>query len=97
MIDDTMYYWNKLRRFFFLQRENTEVLAIDTTIGFPGRIYLSFNPEDKEKIKEILEKYTHYLESEPRTFFDDAYDTVVSKISLEGDLVDDDSGKSEGK
>jgi len=97
MIDDTMYYWNKLRRFFFLQRENTEVLAIDTTIGFPGRIYLSFNPEDKEKIKEILEKYTHYLESEPRTFFDDAYDTVVSKISLEGDSVDDDSGKSEGK
>ena len=97
MINDTMYYWNKLRRFFFLQRENTEVLAIDTTIGFPGRIYLSFNPEDKEKIKEILEKYTHYLESEPRTFFDDAYDTVVSKISLEGDSVDDDSGKSEGK
>jgi len=97
MIDDTMYYWNKLRRFFFLQRENTEVLAVDTTIGFPGRIYLSFNPEDKEKIKEILEKYTHYLESEPRTFFDDAYDTVVSKISLEGDSVDDDSGKSEGK
>lgn len=97
MINDTMYYWNKLRRFFFLQRENTEVLAVDTTIGFPGRIYLSFNPEDKEKIKEILEKYTHYLESEPRTFFDDAYDTVVSKISLEGDSVDDDSGKSEGK
>jgi len=58
MIDDSMYYWDKLRRFFFLPKGGTEILVVDTTIGFPGRIYLSFNPEDRDKIKEILEKYT---------------------------------------
>lgn len=97
MIDDVMYFWDKLRRFFFLPREGVEILAVDTTTGFPGRVYLSFNPEDKERIKEILEKYTHYLEKEPRTFFDDAYDKVVSKISMEEELSGDNGSKSEGE
>lgn len=85
MIDDSMYYWDKLRRFFFLPKGGTEILVVDTTIGFPGRIYLSFNPEDRDKIKEILEKYTHYLESEPRTFLDNAYDKVINKFSVDED------------
>lgn len=85
MIDDSMYYWDKLRRFFFLPKGGTEILVVDTTIGFPGRIYLSFNPEDRDKIKEILEKYTHYLESEPRTFLDNAYDKVINKFSVNED------------
>jgi len=97
MIDESMYYWDKLRRFFFLSKGKNEILVVDTTVGFPGRIYLSFNPEDRYKIKEILENYTHYLESEPRTFFDNAYDKVVGKISMEKDSVDDSSDKSEGE
>ena len=83
MVDDSMYYWDKLRRFFFLTRENSEVLVIDTVIGFPGRIYLSFDSNDKEKIKTLLEKYLHYLDAEPRTFLDNTYDKVVSKFSVD--------------
>lgn len=83
MIGESMYYWDKLRRFFFLPNENIEVLAIDTTIGFPGRIYLSFNSKDRDKIKETLEKYTYYLENEPKTLLDDAYNRVVNKIGVE--------------
>jgi len=96
MIDDSMYYWDKLRRFFFLPKEKNEILAVDTTIGSPGRIYISFNPEDRDKIKEILEKYAYYLEKEPRTFFDDAYDKVVNKISMEEEPTEDTNGKSQG-
>lgn len=91
-IDDSMYYWSKLRRFFFLQKEKNEVIAVDTTIGFPGRLYIAFDNNDREKVKQLLEKYLHYLESEPRTFLDNTYDKVVSKFSLdEEDSVEDQS------
>ena len=82
-IGDSLYYWNKLVRFFFVVREGVEVVAIDTTLGFPGRIFISFNQADKEKIKQILTKYLHFLEVEPKTFFDNAYDRVVKRFSLE--------------
>jgi len=88
MIDDSVYYWSKLRRFFFITSENSEVLVIDTVIGFPGRIYLSINLEDKEKIKATLEKYLHYLDAEPRTFLDDTYDKVVKKFSVDDEEVE---------
>lgn len=83
MVEDSMYYWDKLRRFFFLTKETSEVLVIDTIIGFPGRIYLSIDMKDKEKIKELLEKYLHYLDAEPRTFLDNAFDKVVNKFSVD--------------
>jgi len=82
-IGDTVYYWDHLRRFFFVLREGVEVLAIDTTLGFPGRLFVSFDPSNKEKIKEILIKYLHFLEVEPKSFFDNAYDRVVKKFSIE--------------
>lgn len=81
MIDDSIYYWDKLRRFFFMGGEDSGVIAVDTVLGFPGRVYLSFNLQDREKIKGILEKYTNYLDEEPRNVFDNTYDRVVSKFS----------------
>jgi len=97
MIGDNLYYWDKLRRFFFIVREGSEVLAIDTILGFPGRIYIHFDSVDKEKIKEILEKYLHYIESEPRTFFDTAYDKIVKRINIEEDeehIVEENSSQT---
>lgn len=82
-VGDNLYYWDHLRRFFFVLREGVEVVGIDTTLGFPGRLFVSFDSVNKEKIKEILIKYLHFLEEEPRTFFDNAYDRVVKKFSLE--------------
>lgn len=83
LIGDRLYYWDTLVRYYFIFRESVEVLAVDTTLGFPGRIYISFNPSDKEKIKEIMEKYLHYLESEPKTFLDNAYDRVAKKFGTD--------------
>lgn len=88
MVEDSIYYWDKLRRFFFLNKENSEVLVIDTVVGFPGRIYLSIDSSDKEKIKILLEKYLHYLDTEPRTFFDNAYDKVVNKFSVDEEGIE---------
>lgn len=87
MIGDEMYYWSKLRRFFYITVEGSEVLAIDTILGFPGRVYVHFDEKDKEKIKEILNRYLHYLENEPRTFMDDTYDRIMKKFNLEEDSI----------
>jgi hypothetical protein len=86
MIGDSLYYWDTLSRFFFMSANGSEVLAIDTTLGFPGRLYIHFDSAQKEKIKELLDKYLHYLESEPRTFFDNTYDRIVKKFNFEDDV-----------
>lgn len=78
-----LYYWDELRRYFFIQREGTELVVVDTTIGIPGRVFISFDPKDKEKIKEVFNKYLHFLEQEPKTFFDDAYDKIVKRFGVE--------------
>lgn len=88
MVNDSIYYWDRLRRFFFFKKESSEVLAIDTVLGFPGRIYLAIDSKDKDKIKELLVNYLHYLDAEPRTLFDDAYDKVVSKFSVDEDEIE---------
>ena len=88
MLDESLYYWDQLRRFFFLTKKNSEVLAIDTVLGFPGRIYLSIELDDKEKLKILLEKYLYYLEAEPRTILDEAYDKVVNKFSVDEDEIE---------
>jgi hypothetical protein len=85
MIDDKIYDWDKLRRFFFVERGNSEMIAVDTVLGIPARIFISFEPADREKIKGILEKYLYYLESEPKTFLDNTYDSVVQKFSFRED------------
>lgn len=91
LIGENMYYWNKLIRFFFMKRGDSEVIAIDTTIGFPGRLFIPFNYKDREVIKETLLKYLYFLEEEPKTFFDNAYDRVVRRFTLEEELSEEEN------
>ncbi len=95
LVGDSVYYWNKLRRYFFISRDGNEVLSIDTVLGFPGRIFIYFNSVDKEKIKGILDRYLHFLDAEPRTFLDDAYEKVTKKFS--SDDEDEDLSQEEAK
>ena len=79
----TLYYWYDLSRFFFKSTAGSEILCVDTKSGIPGRLYLTLNPGDREKVKEIAQKYINFLEVEPKTFVDKAYDSVLDKISFE--------------
>lgn len=80
---DTFYYWNELKRFFFYEGGKMAVVAVDTRESLPGRLFLSYAPESKEKIKEILSQHLQYLEKEPATFFDKAYTSVIDKLAKE--------------
>lgn len=82
-IDGRLYYWDQLRRYFFIIRDESNVVAVDTVLGVPGRIFLNFEAKDKETIKEVLNRYLHYLEEEPKTFFDDAYSKIVKRFSFD--------------
>lgn len=84
LIGDDLYFWDVLRRYYFSPRGvSDEVVVVDTVLGIPGRIYLPFNPEDKSKIMEIFNNYLNYLEEEPKTVFDNAYDKVINMFGVE--------------
>ena len=84
LIGDDLYFWDVLRRYYFSPRGvSDEVVVVDTVLGIPGRIYLPFNPEDKSKIMEIFDNYLNYLEEEPKTVFDNAYDKVINMFGVE--------------
>ena len=82
LIDETLYYWNQLRRYFFITRDGGEAIAVDTTLGFPGRLFLSFNPKDKEEIKRIFDQRLYFIEEEPKTFLDTTYEKVLDKFDI---------------
>ncbi|MDP4009990.1 MAG: DUF5673 domain-containing protein [Candidatus Shapirobacteria bacterium] len=76
------YEWSLLYRFWFKQILSSETLQIETNLHFPRQISLVINPEDKEKIKEIVAKRIPLIESSP-TFIDKLTNWVTSKLPLE--------------
>lgn len=78
-----LFYWYELRQFFFTQSTGTEMLAIDTIDRLPTRLYVLFNPKDKDKIREICEKYITYVVDEPLTKWDQAYFKIMSKLNFD--------------
>ena len=79
---DSMYYWHDLRQFFFKQLAGTEIMIVDTYTYLPGRLFFSFNPADKVKIKEALDKHITYLSVEPMSFLDKLFENVKSKFNI---------------
>ena len=60
-----------------------DVVAVDVTKGLPGRLYLTIDSDDKEKVGKLLNEYLTYLEEQPKTVADKAYDKVIDKVELE--------------
>jgi len=84
LIGDDLYFWDRLRRYYFSPRGvSDEVIVIDTVLGIPGKIYLPFDSENKPKIMEIFNRYLNYLEEEPKTVFDNAYNKIINMFGVE--------------
>jgi hypothetical protein len=83
LYDTTMFKWSKLSYFFFSNKASGEVLVIDTKLGLPGRLFINFNPSDRELIKSSIEKHLTFIKEEPKSSFDRAYDSITSKFNLE--------------
>lgn len=76
------YKWRELLQFFFMETAGMDVVAVDVREGLPSRLYLTLLPGDKEKIRHFLGDHLPYLEAEPKTFADKAYESVVGKLNL---------------
>ena len=80
-IGDEVYYWQHLLRFFFFEQAGVPSVAVDLKNGFPSRLFLAINEDDREKIKEILKSKLHFLEAgPPETFLDRAYKSVSGQL-----------------
>jgi hypothetical protein len=80
-IEDTLYYWEEMGRFWFDRRYDQEILTIEVA-RFPGRLVLLFNPQKKEDLKTILAEVL--LEQKPEdNFYDQASKWLQEKLPLE--------------
>ena len=79
---DDMYYWEELKQFFFMSNSGFDILAIDTFVGLPGRLFLTIDARQKEALHKFLVEKIHYIEVEPKNVFDNLYSKISSKIKF---------------
>lgn len=80
--DETMYYWHKLKNYYFYTTQGVEMLAVGTVDTFPGRLFITINPADHEKINGILSTQLSFIQEPPKTVMDKAYDSVIDKFKF---------------
>lgn len=79
-----LYYWNRLKQFFFQKESAYPTLVIDLYDSFPSRLFVIYNKEDESKIKDFFKEHVTYVEEEPKTFLDKGYESIISKFNIEG-------------
>ena len=74
--------WTLLYRFWFSEKWGSQMLNVETRLGFPRRLMFVINKPDEPKIKKILEKYL-ILEKPQNQFVDRAGNWLQRKFPLE--------------
>ncbi len=81
-IMDKKYPWEQLGRYWIEKKWAHQVLYIENYLGLPLRLMLVINPEDKDKIIQLLDRYL--LKERPeKTYMEKAGDWLQQKVSLE--------------
>jgi hypothetical protein len=81
---ETFYLWEQLNQFFYYDG-TTDLLIIESKDVLPGRIYVYFREEDREKIDSALNKYISKNIIHPKDF----YEYVIFKIKPYLNLSDE--------
>lgn len=71
----TFYSWAELNQFFYFEG-TADQLVITSKDTLPGRIYVYFNEENKDKIDNLLSKYLIKNLIHPKDF----YELIIFKI-----------------
>lgn len=82
LIDGIMHYWNDLHQYFFTEKGDNDILAIDQIDGVPIRLFLTIHKKDKAKIKDICDAHLSYLEEEPKDFINRSYENILDKFDF---------------
>ncbi len=76
------YYWKNLKFYFFTKEGGFDILNIDTTEPYPGRLIMLTEGVGLDKIKEVVSRYLPFREEPPHTVFDKAFKKVSDKLSI---------------
>ena len=79
---ELVYNWEEMKYYYFLEGHDMDVIAIDLVNILPGRLHITVQKSDKEKVSQLLSEYVTFLEKEPKTMIEHAYDSVADKIDL---------------
>jgi len=63
---DSRMEWGMLRRFWIKPSLDSEVINFETNLRFPRQVAVIINPEDREKIKNIIARRIPCLEESPQ-------------------------------
>lgn len=77
---NTFYSWDKFRFFFFFT--DKDLIGLDTVDVIPGRLYVYFKPEDREKLENILIVKLDKALVVPKSYMDLLVDKVKPYIDL---------------
>ena len=78
-----IYYWAQLKDFFISKSTGTDMFVSDTVERIPGRLYLTYSPNDNEKIMNLLSPKLNFLKEEPTTLMDKAYTSFLDKFNFD--------------
>ena len=76
------YEWNGLQNFWFKKSLSNQTINFDTMLRFPRMVSLVIDPQDQEKLKEIVVKRIPLLENSP-TFVDKLTKWFADRLPLE--------------
>ncbi|MEX0617211.1 MAG: hypothetical protein WD231_05445 [Candidatus Woykebacteria bacterium] len=73
------FLWEEIYDFWFSEKHGHTLLNMDILVGFPGRLIIIVDKEDKEKIKNILLRHLPFREV-PKTTWIDSFGDSLSNI-----------------
>lgn len=78
------YNWEEFRHFYWATEDmdKHKAMVFDTFEPLPGRLFVLVEPKDEKAIQEIVENYVTFLQEEPKTFIDKAFENVSSKFDF---------------
>lgn len=80
-VENTLYYWEELGRFWFTEKYGFDLLNIESA-RFPNRITILIGDQDKELLTTILQEVLLQQKPEP-TLYEKAADWLQEKIPLD--------------
>lgn len=78
------YKWHELKSFYFSNKNEQEILFLNTKKSLPGQIYLVITSEvDIDKLFDFLNTKLDFVEKPINTWFDQMVEKFSEKFSLE--------------
>lgn len=83
LVEDHFFLWQELYDFYFLRKENNDILHIRTKTFFPGELVIVLGEMNKEHVKSVLLPYLPFREYVKPTFMEKSGDWLEKNFPLD--------------